>query len=78
MSRSSVRPDCWSEQEDSDRLDRLEARHIQAVLKKTGGKVSGKGGAAELLGINPNTLRHRMRKMGVSFGRKLASGKAGI
>jgi DNA-binding NtrC family response regulator len=32
--------------------------------------VSGKGGAAELLGINPNTLRHRLRKLGIPFGRK--------
>ncbi len=55
---------------ETDRLDELEARHIEAVLKKAGGKVSGKGSAAELLGINSNTLRHRMRKLGVKFGRK--------
>ena len=54
----------------TERLDRMEARHIEAVLKKAGGKVKGKGGAAELLGINPNTLRHRMRKLGIRFGRK--------
>jgi len=52
-----------------ERLDQLEARHIEAILKKAGGKVSGKGGAAELLGINSNTLRHRMRKLGIKFGR---------
>jgi transcriptional regulator with GAF, ATPase, and Fis domain len=59
----------WPEHE-TDRLDRLEARHIEAVLKKAGGKVAGKGGAAELLGLNSNTLRHRMRKLGIRFGRK--------
>lgn len=59
--------------EETDSLDRLEARHIAAVLKKVGGKVSGKGGAAELLGINPNTLRHRMRKLGIRFGRNSSS-----
>lgn len=55
---------------ETDRLDRLEAQHIEAILRKAGGKVSGKGGAAELLGINSNTLRHRMRKLGIKFGRK--------
>lgn len=52
------------------RLDELEARHIEAVLNKVDRRVSGKGGAADLLGINPNTLRHRMRKLGIKFGRK--------
>jgi len=36
----------------------------------TGGKIHGPGGAAELLGINPNTLRGRMNKLGVMYGRK--------
>lgn len=52
------------------RLDELEAQHIETALNKAGHKVSGKGGAADLLGVNPNTLRHRMRKLGISFGRK--------
>ena len=54
----------------TQRLDELEARHIEAILNKVGGRVNGNGGAADLLGINPNTLRHRMRKLGISFGRK--------
>ena len=58
------------------RLDELEAQHIEAVLSSVGGRVSGKRGAADLLGINPNTLRHRMRKMGIPFGR--ARGRASI
>ena len=32
-----------------------------------GGKIHGQGGAGELLGINPNTLRYRMRKLGIPF-----------
>ena len=52
------------------RLDEVEARHIEAVLNKVGRRVSGKGGTADLLGINPNTLRHRMRKLGIRFSRK--------
>ena len=45
------------------------ARHIKYVLDLTKGKVHGKGGAAEVLGINPSTLRARMRNLGISFGR---------
>jgi transcriptional regulator with GAF, ATPase, and Fis domain len=56
-------------EQEAERLDHVEARHIEAILKKAGGRVSGKGGAAELLGIHPETLRHRMRKLGIRFGR---------
>ena len=37
----------------------------------TGGKIHGPGGAGELLGVNPNTLRNRMRKLGIPFRRDL-------
>ena len=47
------------------------ARHIRRVLEMTDGKVEGAGGTAELLGVNPGTLRHRMRKLGVTFGRRV-------
>lgn len=50
-------------------LDVAMADHIRAVLDRCGGKVNGPKGAAEQLGIHPNTLRHRMRKLGISFGR---------
>ncbi len=52
-------------------LDKISARHIRKVLEMTGGKVHGSGGAAELLGINSSTLRARMQKMGIPYGRKL-------
>jgi transcriptional regulator with GAF, ATPase, and Fis domain len=51
-------------------LDRAMASHIKHALKFSKGKVEGKGGAAEILEINPRTLRHRMKKLGVPFGRK--------
>jgi transcriptional regulator with GAF, ATPase, and Fis domain len=51
-------------------LDKVIGRHIISVLKLTGGRVDGKGGAAELLEVNPRTLQSRMRKMGIPFGRK--------
>jgi transcriptional regulator with GAF, ATPase, and Fis domain len=50
-------------------LDKAMARHIQKALAISKGKVEGKGGAAEFLKINPRTLRHRMKKIGVPFGR---------
>ena len=52
-------------------LDQAMGGHISRVLKMTGGKVEGKEGAAELLGLNPGTLRHRMRKLGIPFGRNV-------
>ncbi|WP_419779759.1 sigma-54 interaction domain-containing protein [Maridesulfovibrio sp.] len=53
-------------------LDQAMARHIRSVLERAEGKVEGKNGAAELLGMNPGTLRSRMRKLGIKFGRKVS------
>jgi formate hydrogenlyase transcriptional activator len=43
-----------------------ECRHILNALKTTGGKISGNGGAAELLDIHPNTLYYRIKKLGIN------------
>jgi len=51
-------------------LRESEAKQIRRALEKAQGKVSGAGSAAEILGINPGTLRHRMRKLGIPFGRQ--------
>ena len=48
-------------------LDALVKRQIQRVLEKTNGKIHGPGGAGELLGVNPNTLRYKMKKLGIPF-----------
>ena len=42
-----------------------EREHIIRVLQKTGGKVTGTGGAADILDIHPNTLFSRMKKLGI-------------
>jgi len=42
-----------------------ERQHIEAVLKQTKGVIEGPEGAARILNLNPNTLRSRMRKLGV-------------
>jgi len=51
-------------------LDEVISRHIRGVLSRTKGKVSGSDGAAAFLGINPSTLRNRMKKLGIDCGRK--------
>lgn len=56
--------------EDSLALDEIVSQHIRQVLEMTGGRVGGERGAAHLLGINPSTLRKRMRKLGIPFGRQ--------
>lgn len=43
----------------------IERAHILAVLKKCNGKVSGKGGAAEILKIPSTTLASKMKKLGI-------------
>jgi transcriptional regulator with GAF, ATPase, and Fis domain len=42
-----------------------ERDHILAVLESCNWKISGKGGAAEILDINVNTLNSRMKKLGI-------------
>jgi len=51
--------------------------HIRRVLEMAGGRVEGRGGAAEILGVKPGTLRHRMRKLGIPFGRMARRKKNG-
>ncbi len=50
-------------------LDQAMAGHIEDALTRTNGRIEGAGGAASLLGINPHTLRARMRKLGIEWRR---------
>ena len=54
---------------ETDNLNQVIIKHIRQVLSKTNGKVSGPSGAAAALGINPSTLRNRMKKLGIDYGR---------
>jgi len=54
------------------RLDAVISGHIRRVLEMANGRVHGKDGAAELLGMNPSTLRYRMNQLGIPYGRKSA------
>jgi transcriptional regulator with GAF, ATPase, and Fis domain len=47
-------------------LEDVERRHIREVMERTRWQVSGKGGAAEVLGLARTTLHSRMKKLGIS------------
>jgi formate hydrogenlyase transcriptional activator len=46
-------------------LQDMERRHIISVLKRTSWHVTGKGGAAEILGLKGTTLQSKMKKLGI-------------
>jgi DNA-binding NtrC family response regulator len=46
-----------------------ERRHIESVLAHTKGVVEGADGAARILDLHPNTLRSRMKKLGIPRAR---------
>lgn len=53
---------------DDSRIDTLEdatRKHIIKALNRCNGKVSGKGGAAQILNLKPKTLESKMRKLGI-------------
>jgi len=49
-----------------DNLDAVQRMHIESVLERCGWRINGVGNTAERLGIHPNTLRFRMKKLGVT------------
>jgi transcriptional regulator with GAF, ATPase, and Fis domain len=51
----------------------VSAEHIRRAMRTARGKIQGAGGAAEILGVQPNTLRARMRKLGIAYGRSAVS-----
>jgi transcriptional regulator with GAF, ATPase, and Fis domain len=48
-----------------DSLDSVQRFHIERVLRECGWRINGAGNAAVRLGIHPNTLRFRIKKLGV-------------
>jgi transcriptional regulator with GAF, ATPase, and Fis domain len=61
----SIRKAKDPEAEEIKPLAELEHDHIRQMLQKTGWRIEGENGAALLLGLNPSTLRARMRKFGI-------------
>jgi transcriptional regulator with GAF, ATPase, and Fis domain len=51
--------------EDGTTLSAIERAHIEEVLRVCGWRINGAGNAAERLGLHPNTLRFRMKKLGI-------------
>ena len=53
-------------------LAEAERAHIRAVLDACGWKISGKGNAADRLGLNRSTLQFRMKKLGIARAERRA------
>jgi len=53
----------------AEELEALSKRSVIAALERAAGRIGGPGGAAELLGMRPSTLRDRMRVLGVTRSR---------
>jgi DNA-binding NtrC family response regulator len=56
-----------SELRSFDEMDRV---HIRSALKKSKGKISGQGGAADLLKLQSTTLRSKMKRLGITWPNK--------
>ena len=46
-------------------LDSVQRQHIASILAECHWRVEGAGNAADRLGLNPSTLRFRMKKLGI-------------
>jgi chemotaxis protein methyltransferase CheR len=58
-------PHSWRPTDEGNSLDEVERRHIEQVLRRCRWRINGPGNAAEVLGLHPNTLRFRMKKLGI-------------
>jgi formate hydrogenlyase transcriptional activator len=47
-------------------LEAVERDYILTVLRQTNGLITGPRGAAKILDLNPNTLRNRMKRLGIT------------
>jgi len=52
-------------EDDAISLASIERAHIERILRECGGRINGPGNTAERLGLHPNTLRFRMKKLGI-------------
>jgi formate hydrogenlyase transcriptional activator len=50
---------------DDSTLEAVERRHIEQALRRCQWRINGAGNAAEMLGLHPNTLRFRLKKLGL-------------
>ena len=61
-----------------DTLENVERSHILQVLQETRGVIEGPRGAARILNLHPNTLRSRMKKLGIERPSQQSSPSAPI
>ncbi|HNS09808.1 MAG TPA: sigma 54-interacting transcriptional regulator [Candidatus Ozemobacteraceae bacterium] len=54
-----------------DTLENVVRAHLSRVLETTRGRIEGPGGAAEILALNPSTLRGKLRKYRIPFGHRM-------
>jgi PAS domain S-box-containing protein len=59
-------PTPWTTDQTQQSLEDVERNHIQAVLRQTNWLITGPRGAAKVLGLNPSTLRNRLKKLGIA------------
>ena len=67
VERVGAAPAGVEESEAFPTLDEITQRHIRRALERCHGRIEGPFGAAELLGVNPHTLRSRMKKLGIEW-----------
>lgn len=60
LPKQGITESCWAKS-----LVEVETEHIKEVLRRTGGRIKGDGGAANILGMIPSTLNSRMKKLGI-------------
>jgi transcriptional regulator with GAF, ATPase, and Fis domain len=58
-------------------LAEAQRRHIAAVLRHVGGRITGPGGAAEILDLKPSTLNFRIKRLGLEPEVRQARGARG-
>jgi transcriptional regulator with GAF, ATPase, and Fis domain len=59
-----------SETDATGKLEDIERKHIVAVMEKTGWRIAGQGGAADVLGLKRTTLHAKMKKLGIKRSNK--------
>jgi len=68
IDESMLGAEASAEESTIETLENVERSHIIRALQETQWVIHGKKGAAELLGINPSTLRSRMEKLAIKKG----------
>lgn len=63
--RSEKRDDARSVGTNDDRLEDVERAHLVKILQRTNWVIDGPSGAGKILNLHPNTLRSRMKKLGI-------------